>query len=193
MPQTSQPPPHNLADDTLTDWFDEANCKGVDTDLFFPGRPQHYSPAYAICAGCHVRRECLEDGLAEEDPLGVRAGLTAPSIRRLRTLLDAGTSTHQIDRAPLLDIASRSHHNGSTVARLVPASTLRTDDTIVDLDSGQYDVRHTIDDGDSITLLLARPDRYDRDRYWTIVLRPDANLWRLRHRPDRRKRSNRQR
>lgn len=46
------------------DWQDRANCLGVDPDLFFPALGETAVDAKAVCAGCAVRRECLEEALA---------------------------------------------------------------------------------------------------------------------------------
>lgn len=71
-------------------WHALAACAGMDEGMFFPaegadGRPGAYR-AKRICAGCPVRRECLEDALAWEMPstrVGVRGGLLASERQRL--------------------------------------------------------------------------------------------------------------
>ena len=40
-------------------WQDQANCLGVDPDLFFPERGASTREAKEVCKGCVVRDECL--------------------------------------------------------------------------------------------------------------------------------------
>jgi len=45
-------------EDTL--WFDQANCKGSDTESFFVESGDNYPPELArICKACDVKNECL--------------------------------------------------------------------------------------------------------------------------------------
>src|SRR3954453_22596779 len=46
-----------------TDFFDDAACRGVETDVFFPVSDAHADEAKAICATCPVREQCLEFAL----------------------------------------------------------------------------------------------------------------------------------
>jgi WhiB family redox-sensing transcriptional regulator len=64
-------------------WQQQANCAGIEPDLFFPalgGDPAH---AKAVCVGCVVRQQCLTDALARDEWTGVWGGLTAVERRRL--------------------------------------------------------------------------------------------------------------
>lgn len=49
-------------------WRDDAACKGMDTNVFFPEQhdPAAQSKAREICLGCPVRAECLSDGLFDK-------------------------------------------------------------------------------------------------------------------------------
>jgi WhiB family redox-sensing transcriptional regulator len=47
-------------------WFDQAACRGVDPDVFFPEDPSvwpHAAIVKATCAGCPVRRQCIDYSL----------------------------------------------------------------------------------------------------------------------------------
>jgi WhiB family redox-sensing transcriptional regulator len=67
-----------------TDWFDEAACRDVDTDIFFPPAEADAAAAKEICARCPVREECLEFALeASPAPEGVWGGLTRVERHRL--------------------------------------------------------------------------------------------------------------
>ena len=63
-------------------WWNRANCKGMDTSIFFPEvKPGRYhldrlevAAARSICAGCVVREECLDDALSLPRDLDVFGG-----------------------------------------------------------------------------------------------------------------------
>ena len=65
-------------------WQDEANCLGVDPDLFFPERGASTREAKEVCRGCVVRGECLEYALANGEKFGIWGGLSERERRRLR-------------------------------------------------------------------------------------------------------------
>ena len=73
------------------EWAENAACRGMDPDIFFPiearlaarsrnpRRPDPYELARAICAGCQVRQDCLDETLAlpwSEDLAGMFGGMT---------------------------------------------------------------------------------------------------------------------
>lgn len=65
-------------------WREDAACRGVDTNVFFPVTDEEAGPAQAICATCPVREECLEFALMTRQEDGVWGGLTETERRRLR-------------------------------------------------------------------------------------------------------------
>lgn len=65
-------------------WHDQANCLGVDPDLFFPERGASTREAKEVCKGCVVRGECLEYALANGEKFGIWGGLSERERRRLR-------------------------------------------------------------------------------------------------------------
>lgn len=67
-----------------TDWQDQANCLGVDPDLFFPERGASTREAKEVCRGCVVREQCLEYALANGEKFGIWGGLSERERRRLR-------------------------------------------------------------------------------------------------------------
>ncbi len=68
-------------------WRDDAACRGVDTDVFFPVTDEEAAEAKAVCASCPVREECLEFALQTRQEDGVWGGLTETERRRLRRRL----------------------------------------------------------------------------------------------------------
>ncbi len=65
-------------------WQDQANCLGVDPDLFFPERGASTREAKEVCRGCVVRVECLEYALANSEKFGIWGGLSERERRRIR-------------------------------------------------------------------------------------------------------------
>ena len=65
-------------------WQDEANCLGVDPDLFFPERGASTREAKEVCRGCVVRLECLEYALSNGEKFGIWGGLSERERRRIR-------------------------------------------------------------------------------------------------------------
>lgn len=77
LPRKPMPP--------VEDWSQDAECLGMDVDLFFPavgrvgaGRIQWHQEAVDACKRCPVRRQCLDD--AKPDEQTYRGGMT-PSQR----------------------------------------------------------------------------------------------------------------
>ena len=66
-----------------TDWYDDASCREVGTEIFFPVSEAQAADAKAVCAQCPVREECLEYALAARPGDGVWGGLTATERHRL--------------------------------------------------------------------------------------------------------------
>lgn len=70
------------------DWRSAAACLNTDPETFFPvaeAGPVHerqVSAAKAVCAGCPVRAECLDEALVRM-PDGIAGGLTAAERRGL--------------------------------------------------------------------------------------------------------------
>lgn len=63
-------------------WTNQANCRGMDPELWFPGRGLSLSRLKEICASCTVREQCLEAGIDEK--FGVWGGKSERERRRLR-------------------------------------------------------------------------------------------------------------
>src|SRR6188768_2847561 len=65
-------------------WQDQANCLGVDPDLFFPERGASTREAKEVCRGCVVRLDCLEYALSNGEKFGIWGGLSERERRRIR-------------------------------------------------------------------------------------------------------------
>jgi WhiB family redox-sensing transcriptional regulator len=72
------------------DWRDQAACRGVDPELFFPvgnagpALPQ-IGQAKQVCAGCPVRTPCLDWVLDSGQEAGVWGGTSEDERRALRS------------------------------------------------------------------------------------------------------------
>lgn len=67
-------------------WRDVAACRGMQTNIFFPGRGGRVDRAKRICARCPSLGFCLADALADpaREDLGVRGGLSEQERKALR-------------------------------------------------------------------------------------------------------------
>jgi len=65
-------------------WQIQANCMGVDPDLFFPERGASTREAKEVCRGCVVREDCLEYALANGEKFGIWGGMSERERRRVR-------------------------------------------------------------------------------------------------------------
>ena len=66
------------------EWGDRGACRGVPTDVFFPGRGASTEVAKAVCRTCAVRDECLDYALGVGGLKGVWGGLAEAERKRLR-------------------------------------------------------------------------------------------------------------
>ncbi len=77
------------AESGKTDWRDDAACRGLDPDLFFPvgtAGPAlvQIGRAKQVCAGCPVRARCLDWALVTSQDAGVWGGTSEDERRALR-------------------------------------------------------------------------------------------------------------
>ena len=62
-------------------WRSEGACLAADPDLFFPAAAdaeaaQETARARRICAGCPVKRQCLDYAMQTGEPTGIWGGTT---------------------------------------------------------------------------------------------------------------------
>jgi WhiB family redox-sensing transcriptional regulator len=66
-------------------WMADAACRGKDARIFFPAGTDH-GPAFAVCARCPVRADCLDYALATHSA-GIWGGTSDRQRERIRTNL----------------------------------------------------------------------------------------------------------
>ena len=64
-------------------WRQQAACRGVEAEVFYPASEEEADVAKAICSVCSVRQACLEYALAKREREGVWGGATERERRRL--------------------------------------------------------------------------------------------------------------
>lgn len=65
-------------------WMDDAACKGMDTDIFYPVAGE-VAAARAICRRCPVQTECFQWSLDVEDEHAILGGVAAFTRKRMLT------------------------------------------------------------------------------------------------------------
>jgi WhiB family redox-sensing transcriptional regulator len=68
---------------TRPEWQTDAACRGMDSELFYPGQGEDPNPAKAICRLCDVQASCLAYALNRPERFGVWGGLTVRERRRI--------------------------------------------------------------------------------------------------------------
>lgn len=68
----------------MAHWEDSAACRGKPQSIFFPqSGPGNADAARLVCAGCPVRKECLEFAISTNQEHGIWGGLNFNERRRL--------------------------------------------------------------------------------------------------------------
>ena len=76
----------SLFADRLTDresWQDDANCKGVDIDIFFSLDETDQKQALELCKACPVQPECLRDAIEQREMYGIWGGMRESDRRSI--------------------------------------------------------------------------------------------------------------
>ena len=66
----------NLYDEMGAAWRDDAACRGVDSNVFFPAQGAIPHRAYQICEGCPVKQQCYDFADAAGEMRGVWGGVS---------------------------------------------------------------------------------------------------------------------
>lgn len=65
-------------------WRTEANCRGLDAELFHPERGGDVTGAKTVCLNCPVTEECLAYALVNFEKHGIWGGLSERERRVVR-------------------------------------------------------------------------------------------------------------
>ncbi len=65
-------------------WQNQALCRDMDTNMFFPDRGSSGKKALKVCKKCPVQFECLEWALETEQRHGIWGGKTATERKNIR-------------------------------------------------------------------------------------------------------------
>ena len=68
-------------------WHADANCRGLDPVLFFPGLGEAADEAKAVCRRCDVQVECLTESLNSGEKHGIWGGKSERERRAIRRRL----------------------------------------------------------------------------------------------------------
>lgn len=75
----------NIVKQYGVNWMQHANCKNMDTNLFFADDGHQYVDfALDVCYSCDVRTECLNYAMRHHIDDGLWGGLTPTQRRKLR-------------------------------------------------------------------------------------------------------------
>lgn len=64
-------------------WRQQAACRGLDPEIFYPVSDEEVEAAKAVCDVCVVRQACLEHALGSRERDGVWGGATEKERRRI--------------------------------------------------------------------------------------------------------------
>lgn len=81
-------------------WQEEAACRAMDPELFFPTRGAPTREAKEVCFACPVRLECLDAALAGRERFGIWGGLSERERRRLRRRIAGQRQSDPWSREP---------------------------------------------------------------------------------------------
>ncbi|HVF54105.1 MAG TPA: WhiB family transcriptional regulator [Actinomycetota bacterium] len=65
------------------EWQDQAACRTIPVELFFPPAEQEADLAKTVCEHCTVKDPCLEFAIAAGERFGIWGGLTSQERRSL--------------------------------------------------------------------------------------------------------------
>ena len=71
-------------DEQVYRWQDDAVCAQTDPEIFYPERGGSTREAKAVCQGCPVREQCLEEAVANDERFGIWGGLSERERRKIK-------------------------------------------------------------------------------------------------------------
>jgi WhiB family redox-sensing transcriptional regulator len=69
---------------TGQDWEEQARCREIGTEAFFPEKGEPNGHAKAVCRSCEVRTACLAAALERDERFGIWGGTSEYERRKMR-------------------------------------------------------------------------------------------------------------
>lgn len=87
-----------MSDPLDRSWMDEAECKDLPVEMFFPERERggDPKPAQAVCFQCPVRVRCLAYALAAKEKQGIWGGKSERQRRHIRQAMAIARAAGEI-------------------------------------------------------------------------------------------------
>jgi WhiB family redox-sensing transcriptional regulator len=97
-------------------WFNFANCKGYNPDIFYSDSKPVIRFAKSICASCDVAPDCLDYALTHPETLGIWGGNTERERRSLiKNRLRNIHTPSRIGATSLSDVSTRAVRNSQNL------------------------------------------------------------------------------
>jgi|APSaa5957512535_1039671.scaffolds.fasta_scaffold02949_14 WhiB family transcriptional regulator, redox-sensing transcriptional regulator len=69
------------------EWRRRASCRGLETNVFFPGRGESLSALKSYCKFCPVVKPCLEYSFRSMEKFGIWGGTSERERRKVRSFM----------------------------------------------------------------------------------------------------------
>jgi Transcription factor WhiB len=76
------------------EWTEQALCRQMDPEDFFPPKGDAGTQAKQVCAQCPVRAECLDYAITADEKHGIWGGLNRAERQRAGQALESGRSAN---------------------------------------------------------------------------------------------------
>lgn len=80
---------HGQIEEGNMSWLENARCRGMGNEAFFPGRGDHSAvrTARELCAECSVADDCLSYALRTEQETGIWGGKSTRERRQMSYMM----------------------------------------------------------------------------------------------------------
>lgn len=92
---------------TDTNWRDDALCRQVDPELWFPAKGDPGTEAKQICGLCPARAECLEFAIETVQRAGIWGGKGDRELRKIRFQRGLTESPKRVSVGRVYELADR--------------------------------------------------------------------------------------
>jgi WhiB family transcriptional regulator, redox-sensing transcriptional regulator len=90
-----------------SDWTVHAKCRGMNPNVFHPGRGESEIKAKAVCAACPVQLHCLRYALNASEHIGIWGSTSERQRRVLRSASRSRSNSEGITYAEAIDLEIR--------------------------------------------------------------------------------------